>query len=79
MFNVKPASPSLETSNIGAETIPVSLPTDSHPHSKHIITYRRYLILHHLVMIYQLMGMLTLVPLCMTLLAMVMRRLPLVM
>jgi len=72
IFNVRPASPSLEASVIVTGTIPVVLPTDSHPHSKHIITYRRCLVLRHLVMTYQLMGMQLLVPLCMILLAMVM-------
>jgi hypothetical protein len=61
MFNVKPASPSLETSVTVAGAIPVVLPTDSHPHSKHIITYRRCLRLRHLVMTYPaLLGMIQL-------------------
>jgi hypothetical protein len=79
MFNVKPASPSLETSVTVTGVMPVVLPTDLHPHSKHIITYRRYLVLRHLVMTCLLLGKQQLVPLCMTLLPMVMSYLPLVM
>ena len=56
MSNVRPDSPSLETSVILTEAIPVSLPNDSHPHSTHIITYRRYQVLRHLVMTCLLMG-----------------------
>jgi hypothetical protein len=56
MFNVKPASPSFETSVTVTGMIPVVLPTDSHPHSKHIITYRRCLVLRHLAMTCLLLG-----------------------
>ena len=39
MFSVKPASPSLETSNMppGMFAIPVELPKASHPHSTHML------------------------------------------
>jgi hypothetical protein len=66
MFNVRPASPSVETFSMppGIMLIPDSLPTDSHPHSTHIITYRRCQDLRHLVMTYLLLGKLALEPLC---------------
>jgi hypothetical protein len=60
MSNVRPDSPSLETSAIVTGTIPVELPNDSQPHSTHTITYRRCLVLRHLVMTYLLLGKLML-------------------
>jgi hypothetical protein len=38
MLSVKPELPSLEDSTIVTGVIPVVLPTDSHPHSKHMIS-----------------------------------------
>jgi hypothetical protein len=64
MSRVKPDSPSLETSLIATEAIPVSLPNASHPHSTHIITYRRCQDLRHLAMTCLLLGKLALEPLC---------------
>jgi hypothetical protein len=66
MLSVSPASPSVETLSMppGIMLIPASLPTDSHPHSTHIITYRRCQGLRHLVMTYLLLGKLALEPLC---------------
>jgi hypothetical protein len=62
MFNVKPDSPSRVTSSMppGIFAIPVSLPTDWHPHSTHIITYRRCRGLSHLVTTYLLLEKLAL-------------------